>query len=147
MRNPKPDRNTPAWVSDWLAPKLESLRPNNLPTVFVVEDDADIARGLRYMLSNAYEIRTAPGSREALEALGRGLPDLLLVDYRLPDMNGIEFMHELRARGARLPAIMLSAYGNRREESLEAGFAAFIQKPWDNRELVWRIESALRSSG
>jgi len=135
-----------AWLRSFLENDLHPFRSQELPTVFVIEDDGDIARGLSYMLSPAYRIATADGSDHTLELVESERPDLLLVDFRLPAMNGIELMTALRARGTAAPAIMLSAYGNQREASLRAGFDAFILKPWDNRELVWHIESALRAA-
>ena len=114
------------------------------PTIAIAEDDPDISAGLMYLLGTAYSVRAYESAERALASYARCQPDLLLVDFRLPDMDGIELVSELRARGVQTPAIMLSAYPRQREPSLRAGFDAFLLKPWDNAELAWRIERALR---
>jgi len=116
---------------------------NTLPSILVIEDDGDIARGLAFMLSGGYTVRTADRGALALDLAAEKRPDLLLVDFRLPDTNGIELISQLREVGVGSRAIMISAYENQREASLAAGFDTFLLKPWENGELVWQIEHAL----
>ncbi len=139
------------WLDRFLDPSDKPLSegsnsPNTLPSIVVIEDDGDIARGLAFMLSGAYTVETAERGSLALELVARTQPDLLLVDHQLPDTNGIALISELRQRGVTARAIMISAYENQREASLAAGFETFLLKPWENGELVWQIEHALARS-
>jgi DNA-binding NtrC family response regulator len=88
--------------------------------------------------------RSVDGS-EALAKLEAGNPDLVLLDYQMPGMNGIEVLKEIRRRGHHLPVIMITAYGTieRAVEAVKAGADDFITKPFDPEHLALVVKKAL----
>ena len=114
------------------------------PRVLLVEDDEDLALGISIALSKSFDVEVANCSRDALAAYAAGPPDVLLLDYELPDQNGIRLFETLRRRSdAEVPAIMISAYTSREDAAEHAGFSGFVEKPFDTHRLVWEIERAL----
>lgn len=112
--------------------------------LLIVEDDLDIAQGLSIVLSQLYQVKVRRCAWDAVESCGLEPPDLLLVDYRLPDMDGLRLVESIRRDWQHdLPAIMMSAYHDRREACLQAGIDAFIPKPFPPAQLIWSIERAL----
>jgi two-component system phosphate regulon response regulator PhoB len=117
--------------------------------ILVVEDERPIREMIAFGLRRAgFEVREAADARAGREQVANRRPDLLLVDWMLPDTSGLEFTRALkRDRGTRdLPVILLTA---RAEESdkiagLEGGADDYITKPFSPRELLARINAVLR---
>jgi two-component system, OmpR family, phosphate regulon response regulator PhoB len=117
--------------------------------LLVVEDESDIAELLRHVFSKeGFQVEVAHGGLSALEALRHEPPDLVVLDWMLPELSGIEVLKEMRARpDMRLvPVILLTA---RREEidrvlGLELGADDYVTKPFSARELVLRIRGLLK---
>jgi two-component system phosphate regulon response regulator PhoB len=117
--------------------------------LLVVEDDLDISSLLLYTLDNAnFDTVAAPDCKTAWEILLEKPPELVLLDWMLPDMSGIELLQRIRREPAleNVPVIMLTA---RSEESdrvrgLETGADDYIVKPFSPRELCARIKNRLR---
>jgi CheY-like chemotaxis protein len=111
--------------------------------VLVVEDDADSREMLVLVLGRSGASVTAAASAgEALEAMRRATPDLLVCDIGLPGENGLELIRKIRAlatdKGGRIPALALTAYSDRthRDAALAAGFDRQLSKPVVPGELV-----------
>jgi CheY-like chemotaxis protein len=82
-------------------------------SILVVDDDADAREALCHFLSRqGYAPRTAQNGREALMALVSSVPDVIILDVRMPEMSGIEFLQVIRSylRWSTLPVLMLTAY-------------------------------------
>jgi DNA-binding NtrC family response regulator len=114
--------------------------------VLVVDDDADTREILEEMLTrHGYSVWLSGSSLAGIAALeSKESFDAVIVDYRMPLMNGIEFLNHVKHK-AGCPVIMLTGYGSsqvRREAKL-AGAAAFAEKPIDPRFLQELIESAI----
>jgi two-component system phosphate regulon response regulator PhoB len=119
------------------------------PRVLVVEDDPDIASLLVYILENDnFKAAAAADCQSARGMLASELPDLVLLDWMLPDMSGIEFLRRLRNNSTfgELPVIMLTARGEEADRvcGLESGADDYVVKPFSPRELCARINSRLR---
>jgi adenylate cyclase len=118
------------------------------PRILVVDDTPANVRLLQAVLHpRGYEVLTAGSGPEALEAVTRDSPDLVLLDVVMPGMDGYEVCRRLRAThpGAALPVVMITASGNEQKlEALEAGADDFIAKPFDQAELLARVRSLLR---
>ena len=120
-------------------------------TLLVVEDEAAIREMLEFTLARAgFRVIEAGDAREAGERLAEQKPDLVLLDWMLPGISGVEFAKRLRREEATrdLPVIMLTARGE--EESklrgYEAGIDDYVTKPFSNQELIARIRAVLRRS-
>jgi CheY-like chemotaxis protein len=114
------------------------------PYILVAEDDEDCARAVSVILADQYEVEVLSSGREVVSTFAVERPDLLILDYQLPDMNGVRLIETLRRRCAEdVAAVMMSAYSNRRDASRRAGFELFLQKPFDRSELLQIVERAL----
>jgi two-component system phosphate regulon response regulator PhoB len=119
--------------------------------ILVVDDEPDLLELVRVTLHQAgHQVETAASGREALGALRRQRPDLLILDLMLPDLSGTELCRRLRADAelASLPVIMLTAKADEvdRVVGFEIGADDYVTKPFSPRELVLRVGAVLRRS-
>jgi two-component system phosphate regulon response regulator PhoB len=117
--------------------------------VLIVEDEASIRDMVAFALRKAdMEAVHAADARAALVAISDAPPDLILLDWMLPGMTGLELARRLRGeeRTADVPIIMLTARGEEldRVNGLEAGVDDYVVKPFSTRELIARIRAVLR---
>ncbi len=120
-----------------------------MPRVMVVEDEEALALLLRYNLeSEGFEVETITRGDEAEIRLAETAPDLLLIDWMLPGLSGIELCRRLRLRPEtqRLPVIMLTARGEESERvrGLSTGADDYVVKPFSVPELMARVKAMLR---
>jgi PleD family two-component response regulator len=118
-------------------------------TILVVEDDLDVADMLNaYFSVQGYEVITAHWGMDAIKACRTDRPDLVILDIRLPDIDGYEVARRLRSsrRTEELPIIFLTEKRARsdRLQGLELGADDYITKPFDIQELRLRVRNALR---
>ena len=118
-------------------------------TVLIVEDEAPILELISVNLEHAgHAPLRARSVAEAQKLIGQALPDLVLLDWMLPDESGVAFARQLRAdrRTKAIPIIMLTARAEERDKvaGLEAGADDYITKPFSPQELVARIRAVLR---
>lgn len=125
-----------------LAADVASLTGPNagkaLPRVLVIDDDLAAAYGLaRIVKGLGYDVETAIDGRTALEIARRFRPQLIFVDLRMPDIDGVEMAHRLRAEGLGTHLVASTAYPSEleRERTTKAGFSAHLVKPVDQRSL------------
>jgi DNA-binding response OmpR family regulator len=119
-----------------------------LGRILVVDDVPRNVRLLAAILTAAgYEALTATSGAEAIEAVASDMPDLMLLDIRMPEIDGYEVCRRLRRDPAAefLPIVMVtSAEGEERLAALEAGADDFVVKPFNNDELLARVRSLIR---
>jgi two-component system phosphate regulon response regulator PhoB len=118
-------------------------------SILVVEDEPAIQELVAYTCSsNGYTVRRAESVGAAREAIGQQLPDLVLLDWMLPDRPGIELLKDLRGgeRTRGVPVIMLTARGGEADRvvGLDTGADDYVVKPFSPRELVSRIRAVFR---
>lgn len=120
--------------------------------VLVVDDVPDVCRLLSYSLGAAgFEVTTVATAADALLALGRNPPVVVVLDIGLPDLSGVEVCRRIRAdpQLADVGVVMLTALGERehRIEGLEAGADDYVVKPFDVEEIVLRVRALARRIG
>ena len=120
--------------------------------IFVVEDDVDIAEMLiDYFSAQGYEIAHSELGERAIDKISEQLPDIILLDVRLPDIDGYEVCRRLRnsRRTRHLPVIFLTERRERKDKlaGLQLGAVDYITKPFDIEELRLRVRNALRRTG
>lgn len=120
-----------------------------MTTVLVVDDDVDIARFVEInMRLEGFDVLVAHDGADALDVIGRKVPDLVLLDVMMPNVDGVELCRRLRddPATANLPVIMLTAKSLSADKvlGLTAGADDYLVKPFDTLELVARVRSTLR---
>jgi DNA-binding NtrC family response regulator len=114
--------------------------------VLVIDDESAIRESLETLLDlEGFEVETAANGEQGLARLGARPFDLILLDFALPDRNGVEVLREIRDRDPLIPVIMITAYGTVENavNAMQAGATNFIQKPWDNEKLLADIRAAV----
>lgn len=106
--------------------------------VLVVEDDPDLLSLVEMILKDAgYAVRTASDGRAALARIAEGMPALILLDMRMPGMNGWEFAREFRARYDRgAPIVVVTAAENARARAEEIDADGWLAKPFDLEDVL-----------
>jgi two-component system phosphate regulon response regulator OmpR len=116
-------------------------------SVLIVDDDAELAAMVAELLRReGMRITLAESGAEAQAQLARAAPDVLVLDLMLPDANGLDLCRSLRAGGADVPILMLTARGDPfdRVLGLEIGADDYLGKPFEPRELVARVRALAR---
>ncbi len=119
--------------------------------ILVVDDDFDIANMLRiYFSGQGYEVQVAPRGGDALSMTRKQLPNLIMLDIMLPDMNGYDVCRELRTttRTSHIPIIFLTQKDERSDRiaGLELGADDYVTKPFDIEELKLRVQNAIAAA-
>ena len=115
-------------------------------SILVVDDEREILRALqRSLTAHGYKVFTARNGEEAIEAVARNRPDLLLLDLLLPGMSGLEVTRWVRER-SNVPIIVLSVKEAERDkvEALDLGADDYVAKPFGMNEVLARVRVALR---
>jgi len=123
-----------------------------MSTILVVEDEQPIRSMLEYVLSKeGYETVEAETVKQAHTVLNETMPDLVLMDWMLPDATGLQMVESMKQAPATcdIPIIMLTANSgeDHKLRGLNAGADDYITKPFSPRELIARIQAVLRRSG
>ena len=121
----------------------------NKGRILVVEDDGDISNLLRiYFDSHGYQVIIASKGNDALDACHRSLPNVIVLDIQLPDIDGYEVCKRLRGnlRTSHIPILFLTQRDERSDkiQGLELGADDYITKPFDIDELMLRVQNAMK---
>ena len=121
-------------------------------SVLVIEDEQEVREMLSFSLTRSgFTVCEAANAEEALQRLDGPLPSLVIIDWMLPGMNGVDLARRLRRdeHTANLPMIMLTARGEQADKlkSFDSGVDDYITKPFSPKELVARMRALLRRSG
>ena len=124
---------------------------SNPPNVLVVDDEEAIRDMIRFALEKAgMAVQLAAGAQEALERISESRPDIILLDWMMPGVSGLELTRRLRrdAYTEDIPIIMLTARVTEDDKvaGLEAGTDDYVVKPFSPRELLARIRAVTRRS-
>ena len=126
---------------------VDNPTPLNEYNVLIVEDDRDIQDFLEAELSRYFHVRTANDGQEAITMIENQLPDLVITDYMMPNMDGIELLKHIRSGSYRyLPVIFLTAVDTveGRIKGLSAGADVYMAKPFSTHELIVQCVNILQ---
>jgi len=117
-------------------------------SVLVVEDDLDLVGLMEMVLADAgYQVRTAGDGRRALERVAEGMPGLILLDMRMPVMNGWEFAREFRERhGRACPIVVVTAAENAQLRAAEIEAEGWLAKPFELDDVLRMVARFLPES-
>ena len=119
------------------------------PTVYVVDDDADVLGSLRFLLeTDGFDVRTFRNGAALLNAVRSTGVDCFVIDYKMPDMNGIDLAGRLRNRDIAAPVILITGYPdeNISARAAAAGVRHVLLKPLLEESLVTRIRGAIQEA-
>jgi len=109
--------------------------------ILVVDDDPSILVTVSEILDlEGYPVETAANGAEALECIARSRPSLVLLDMRMPVLDGWGFARELKERGIHLPILVMTAAQNARSWAEEIGAEGYLPKPFEIPELLDHVE-------
>lgn len=115
--------------------------------ILVVDDERIILELTSMILkSRGFEVLTANGADQAFECLGREHPDIVLLDYMMPNVDGMSALRRIRHEWPTISVLMFTGKGSEEiaVELMKAGAADYLRKPFSNQELIERIEAVLR---
>jgi len=115
--------------------------------IYVVDDDEAIRRSLSFLLkTSGYVVRLFEGGVAFLKEAADLPPGCVLLDVRMPDIDGLEVQRELRARGVMLPVVIMTGHGDidMAVAAMKAGASDFIEKPFEKAALLGCVEAARR---
>ncbi len=115
-------------------------------SVLIVDDEQQLVRSLLFALrEEGIAARGAHTAAEGLAEIARAMPDLVLLDQRLPDMTGTEVVEKLRREQIQVPVVMISAHGDTRAavQAVKAGASDYLTKPFELEDLIHAIRSTL----
>jgi DNA-binding NtrC family response regulator len=121
---------------------------NDLQKILVVDDEPSICHGCKLILSeNGYDVEISYSGREGLEKISNTSFDLVLLDIKLPDMNGIKILKEINEKKNDVCIIMMTGHGTVENavEAMKNGAFDFITKPFDEKDLVQSVLKALEN--
>src|SRR5271170_3762830 len=118
------------------------------PSILVVEDEPKMRRVLELQLAEeGFHARTAADAETGLQLLGKEPFDVIVTDFKLPGMSGLEFLHAVKRVNADLPVVIMTAYGTVESavDAMKAGASDYVLKPFSLAELVLVIRKELAS--
>ena len=116
------------------------------PAVYVVDDDPDVLGSLRFLLeTDGFDVRTFRTGAAMLRALGPASVDCFVIDYKMPDMNGVDLVSRLRNRHIAVPVILITGYPdeNISARAEAAGVQHVLRKPLLDDSLLAHIRGAI----
>lgn len=118
--------------------------------ILVVDDEPSVQQALQDILEdNGYHVELASNGKEGLEKINSQKPDVVLLDLRMPDMDGIEVLNRINDTGIRIPVILITAYGNTADtiKAMKLGAFDYITKPLKLDNLLSTVEKAALTTG
>ena len=115
-------------------------------SVLIIDDEADICEMLSHVLNQAGFITyTAHDGNTGLEIFNKKLPSVVILDLRMPGMNGMDVLKQIKHTGSETPVIIITAHGQIQSavEAIKHGAYNYFNKPFNNEEIVLTVEKAL----
>lgn len=130
---------------------LKDNSPKDNKHLLLVDDDPNLILLVKdYLEFQGYEVTTAENGQEAMEVLTKKIPDMIICDVMMPEMDGYTFIEKVRqdARTSWIPVMFLSAKGQSQDrvKGLNTGADVYMVKPFEPEELVAQVESSLKQA-
>ena len=122
------------------------MSAQEVPTVFIVDDDADVRESLEELLESVGLRSQSFGTAHEFLAVGHGDgPSCLILDVRLPGISGLDLQHELKRGGIRIPIIFLTAHADvpMSVKAMKSGAVEFLTKPFRQQDLLDAVQRSL----
>ena len=119
-----------------------------MSSILIVDDDSRLRQSFDKLLhEEGYKVRTAPSGEAGLEAVKQEIPDLVIMDVRMPGMSGIEAFQAMRKIDPKLPVIVMTAFGTTETaiEAIKLGAFDYLLKPFDIPDILTLIEQAIEA--
>jgi two-component system response regulator FixJ len=116
------------------------------PTIYIVDDESAVADSLAMLLRSVGMVtRVYPDANSFLDTYNPGMEGCLILDVRMPRMSGLELQEELNRRRCTLPVVFMTGHGDvpMAVEAMRAGALDFLQKPFNDDDLIRRVQKAL----
>lgn len=131
---------------------MKAFAAKDQKKLLLIDDDPNLILLVKdYLEFRGYAVVTAENGREALEILAQELPDMIICDIMMPELDGYGFIEELRKQqdSSWIPVLFLSAKGQSQDriKGLNLGADVYMVKPFEPEELVAQVESSLKQSG
>jgi FixJ family two-component response regulator len=123
---------------------------NQTPKVYIVDDDIDLCKALKWLLeSNDLHVEFFHSAIDFLKSYQTSWTGCLLIDVRMPEMNGLQLVENLKNLGNQIPIIMISGHADiaMAVSAIKSGAIDFIAKPFNDQHLLQHIQSALSIGG
>jgi two-component system response regulator HydG len=120
-----------------------------MSNILVIDDDVDICTLLnRYLSKNGFTVTTAYSGKSALESIINQVPDIVLCDFRLEDMNGSDLLEKIKQRNPNIPVIIMTGYSDVRTavQIMKAGAFDYVTKPLLPEEILLTLKRALSNT-
>jgi len=131
----------------WVKEETREIADGDRLMVLLVEDNAEVARYMRAILTEKYKVMYAPNGSDALAKAMEYVPDIIVTDLMMPEMDGYELCRSVRASKLlnHVPVIIVTAHAEHDNlmKGFEVGADAYIAKPFDSEELMLRVEKLL----
>src|SRR3954468_2446545 len=117
--------------------------------ILVIDDDVDICTLLnRYLSKNGFSVTTAYSGKAALESIINHVPDIVLCDFRLEDMNGSELLEKIKEKNPQVPVIIMTGYSDVRTavNIMKSGAFDYVTKPLLPEEILLTLKRALAAA-
>jgi FixJ family two-component response regulator len=145
MTAPNLDQSLPELPFPWSV-DVQNVKVTEPPLISVVDDDESVREAIESLLKSVgMRVAVLASAEEFLSSPHLEVTDCLILDVRMPGMNGLELQRQLSAANSRIPVIFITAHGDEeaRAQALAAGAVAFLHKPFSEEALLSAIEIAL----
>ena len=125
------------------------MSPAHKPAVYVVDDDIGVLGSLRFLLeTDGFEVRTFRSGTALLSAARPADVDCLVIDYKMPDMNGLDLVAQLRRNNVIAPVILITGYPDEKiaDRAATAGIERVLMKPLLGEGLAKQIKNAIQEA-
>jgi two-component system, NtrC family, response regulator AtoC len=119
-----------------------------MPKVLAVDDQDDMRWLLAHLLrERGFEVLTAEDGEEALERVKREAPQVVLLDLKIPRLDGMQVLEKIRAIDSEVPVIVITAYGDipSAVKAMKLGAYDFLTKPFNNEDLLFTVQNRSKS--